>query len=85
VYLSASALRTLGRLQECRVELEQAYLISQGGNRDTIAADLVQVHLALGDRARAEKAAGWILNEGPQRQEAHRLLLEVNTAQTPTP
>ncbi|MFN9373765.1 MAG: protein kinase domain-containing protein [Planctomycetaceae bacterium] len=83
LYLSASALRTLGRLQECRMELEQAYLITQGGNRDTIAADLVQVHLALGDRAGAEKAAGWILNEGPQRQEARRLLREVNTAQTP--
>jgi serine/threonine protein kinase len=83
LYLSASALRTLGRLRECRAELEQAYLITQGGgNRDIIAADLVWVHLALGDRAGAEKAAGWILNEGPPRQEAIRLLQQVKTAQT---
>ena len=82
LYLSASALRTLGRLQECRAELEQAYLITEGGNRDMIAADLVWVHLALGDRAGAEKAAGWILNDGPPRQEAIRLLQQVKTAQT---
>jgi serine/threonine protein kinase len=83
LYLSASALRTLGRLRECRAELEQAYLITQGGaNRDIIAADLVWVHLALGDRAGAEKAAGWILNDGPPRQEANRLLQQVKTAQT---
>jgi hypothetical protein len=83
LYLSASALRTLGRLRECRAELEQAYLITQGGgNRDIIAADLVWVHLALGDRAGAEKAAGWILNDGPPRQEAIRLLQQVKTAQT---
>lgn len=83
LYLSASTLRTLGRLQECRTDLEQAYLVTQGGNRDTIAADLVQVNLALGDRAGAEKAAGWILHDGPQRQAASRLLQQVNTAQTP--
>lgn len=81
LYLSASSRRSLGQLTECCQDLERAYLISQGGNRDTIAADLVVVRLALGDRVGAEKAAGWILTESPQLREARRLLGELSTAQ----
>jgi hypothetical protein len=83
LYLSASALRKLGRLIECRLDLERAYLFSRGGNRDTIAADLVGVNVALGDQTAARKAAGWILSDGPQLKEARRLLGEMTTAQVP--
>jgi hypothetical protein len=80
LYLAASALRSLGRLMECRQELERAYLVSQERNRDAIAAELVRVNVDLGDREAARKAAGWIHTDGPQLQEAQRLLGELSTA-----
>jgi len=81
LYLSASSLRSLGQLRECRQNLERAYLISQERNRDFIAADLVRVHVDLGDLAGARKAASWILTDGPHLKEARRLLGELSKAQ----
>jgi hypothetical protein len=70
----AAASRALGRLGEARAALEQVYALADRDSRDAVAVELVALSLSMGDRGRAEQAAGWILDDGPARTEANRLL-----------
>jgi hypothetical protein len=71
---AAAASRALGRVGEARAALEQVYAQADRDSRDAVAVELVALSLSMGDRRRAEQAAGWILDDGPARTEAQRLL-----------
>jgi tetratricopeptide (TPR) repeat protein len=72
--VAAAACRSLGRLDEARAALEQVYSQSDRDSRDAVVVELVALCLAEGDRPRAEQFASRILDDGPARAEANRLL-----------
>ena len=78
---AVAADRALGRLGEARAALEQVFALADRDSRDAVAVELVALSLSLGDRHRAEQAARWIVDDGPARTEADRLLQATAVAQ----
>jgi len=81
----ASALRSQGGLPAARQALELALSHSPDEQRGNLFLELVQLHLALGDRAQAELIAARIEDESPAREAVRRLLRESSSHETSSP
>ena len=81
----ASALRSQGGLPAARQSLELALSHSPDEQRGNLFLELVQLHLALGDRAQAELIAARIEDESPAREAVRRLLRESSSHETSSP